>query len=293
MDEQPVSTDAEVAAPEPIATVKMLNLPEGTYRITVTDGARDGALCAEWVGPALQISPAPVLSEGTLELFPGPGTFDRWLQRREDSVLARIRGGSAGVLLTSLRQPDSAAMSIDICRVDNEDASPTIGAADWGDDEGMAAVVPLEVLAHIQRLGDVEFSGGSAGSPGRDLWVEGIAIRAPGLPTAEMLEYCAVRSDGVLTPWLNGESFCGSRGLGVALVGFALRIKPAFVHAYECAYGARFASGGSCEWLHDGALCQSNFAGDPIITLEVRIFELRAARKEAGDAVGTRSAEAG
>src|ERR1035438_3690473 len=91
-------TEAELAA-----SFKILKLPPGTYRITISGGAKGSFLYEDLKGPVLQISPAPVWSEGAVELLSGPGTFDRWLVRSEDSVLAKISGGTASLLLTSIR----------------------------------------------------------------------------------------------------------------------------------------------------------------------------------------------
>ena len=268
---------------EPVGSVKLIELPPGSYRITVTDGAPSRPLPGEVVAAALMISPAPVSSEGQVELVPGHGTFDRWLRWRDDSMTVVVHGTAASLLLTSVRPFDAAPMAIDIRLLEaHESPAPQIGPAPDGDaEEPSANLVPLGFLAHIQRVGEVEFAAGTIAGPNGDEWIEGFAI-LPQTDQASILEYSGVRADGAITPWHECGEFCGTRGMGLALFGFSLRIKPPYAETHDCAYGARFASGRILDSLHDGALCQSDMPDDPILAMEVRLFEHRVEGRKSG-----------
>jgi hypothetical protein len=268
----------DLAPIEPMASVKILTLPVGTYKITVTEGIDPVPLTENLTGPVLKVSAAPVYSEGSLEIMSGPGTFENWLRHREDSVIARIHGGTASVLLTSVRMPDMAAMSIDIRLLDADEAASISHELDleWSGDESPTPAVPMTLAAHIHGVGAAEFVGGKIESTARTAWIEGFEIRLAAAFPAPILEYCAVHADGIITPWLDNNTFCGTRGKGPALTGFALRVKPQLSHAYDCAYSATFASGHRCDSLHDGALCQSAVPDDPLVSMEVKLFELHA-----------------
>jgi hypothetical protein len=268
------SSSEEMA--ESVASIKTVELPAGAYQITVVDGLADRPRPDEWSPAAVMVSPAPVgSSKGFMEFHPGPGTHDRWLRCRDDSVIVKVHGG-ATLLLTSVRAPDAPPMSIDVRYIAPEQLPDHLPNSNWIGEEQGAPLVPLDLIAHIQRVGDVQFLQGTAAGPDGGQWIEGFSIALQSDTAAQIIEYSAVDVSGTVTPWLECGAFCGSRGRGLALTGFALRIKPHYVHAYECSYGARFSSGRSSSSLHDGTMCQSDLARDPIMAMEVRLFATRA-----------------
>jgi hypothetical protein len=201
-----------------------------------------------------------------------------------------VHGTTAALMLTSVRPPEATPMAIDIRLLEaHEAAAPQDGSAVEGDAlEASARLVPLGFVAHIQRVGEMEFEGGKIAGPDGDEWIEGFTI-VPRSGDAPILEYSGVRADGAITPWCECGEFCGSRGMGLALLGFALRIKPEYAETHDCAYGARFASGRVVDALHDGVLCQSDAPDDPVLAMEVRLFEHRTPGREPADRLAARS----
>jgi hypothetical protein len=82
---------------------------------------------------------------------------------------------------------------------------------------------------------------------------------------------------GDVTPWTSAGEFCGTRGTGVPLVAFAVRVNPAAASIYSCAYAGQFLSGTVVGPLSDGGLCRSESPGDPLVAIELRLEAARTA----------------
>ena len=110
--------------------------------------------------------------------------------------------------------------------------------------------VPTEILLHIERAGDRLFPGrGWVGALGRKLRIEAFSIRP-----LERLAPADVEMKGFLpnngeTPWVPGGTLCGTRGRGLPLTGFAVRVVAPQAERFEVAYqGSFFAGGISPAW---------------------------------------------
>jgi hypothetical protein len=75
---------------------------------------------------------------------------------------------------------------------------------------------------------------------------------------------------------------CGTKGMAVPLVGFAVRLKSSPKAAsYDCEYSAYFKSGQTVGPLKNGAPCRSTVANDPLEGIQVRILKRAGAEKSA------------
>jgi hypothetical protein len=179
---------------------------------------------------------------------------DRWLAFAGDSVIARVAGESAGLLLTSLRRPEDPALAIDVRRID----APLPATSD---------AAAAQIMVHVRQLGDLFFPGNAVGPFGPELWIEAFVVNSADASGAERFEYRGITADGFETPWLTDSVLCGSRGRGTPLLGFAVRPRVAF----DCRYVGHFSSGRSVGPLDDGSLCRSDLPGDPLEGIELRI----------------------
>jgi hypothetical protein len=267
MDPVPTTNSESTAATELAASVQVLTLPAGTYAFTVKEG---GASATNAEGsltlPALQVGLAPVRSPGTIEFLSGATTLDRWLTHSSDVIVAKISGGSVSLLLTSLRTPNSPVLAIDVRRVE----APVESVTPQTDYESSGAL-PMRVVAHIRNVGDIYFDDGWIGCLGDKLWIEAFAILSAGNLAPEAVEYCAVNTEGFQTPWLGGQELCGSRGMGLPMMGFAIRLKPEVADRYDCHYSGRFVSGNTVGPMKNGELCCSNVPGDPLWGIQLQI----------------------
>jgi len=277
MNPTPTKNDELVTSSEPVsqelaASVQLLTLPVGTYACTVKGGASADTPSEELTLPALQIGLAPMRSPGTAEFLAGATTLDRWLARGSDVVIVKVSGGSVSLLLTSLRLPSSPVLAIDVRRID---VQPNTGQPEVQSDSalpvGQPGVLPAQIVAHIRNVGDIHFNEGWAGCLGDKLWIEGFAIMSLGGLPPDAIEYCGVAADGFQTAWVSGQALCGSRGQGLPIMGYAVRLKPEFADRYDCTYSGRFVSGSARGPFKNAELCCSEVAGDPLWGIELLV----------------------
>jgi GT2 family glycosyltransferase/glycosyltransferase involved in cell wall biosynthesis len=257
------------------ASVQILTLPTGTYTFMVKGGGTTDTSAVGLALPALQVGLAPMSSAGEVGFVAREGTTDRWLARGGDLIVAKIYSDEASLMLTSVRLPNSPALAIDIRRLGDE-PFPEYAEAATGETEGD---VFTQIVAHIQNLGDIPFTDGLAGCIGR-LWIEAFAIRAAGQLSADSFEYYGVSADGFQTPWVGNEVLCGSRGRGVPMLAYAIRLKPEIADQYECTYTGKFMSGSILGPFKNGDLCCSEVPRDPLWGIELRITPRRVPEAE-------------
>jgi hypothetical protein len=105
-------------------------------------------------------------------------------------------------------------------------------------------VTRLRVLAHVENIGDLWVEAGAwAGRPRSRLRLEGFALAVEGELAPADLAYCAVLADGTVSPWLAPGAFCGTRGQGLGLRGFCVRLVGAPAWRYACVTAATFLDG--------------------------------------------------
>ncbi len=134
--------------------------------------------------------------------------------------------------------------------------------------------VPTEILLHIERTGDRLFPGrGWVGALGRQMRIEAFSIRPlEGLAPSD-IEMKAFLPDGEETPWVPGDVFCGTRGQGLPLLGFAIRVVPQWADRFEVVYQGSFFTGGISQMHQNGAECRSGTADDPLEAINIRVIE--------------------
>lgn len=144
-----------------------------------------------------------------------------------------------------------------------------------------------EIIAHVQGRGDMLARLGDwIGERGSQRWVEGFALAPKQRIAAEDIEYQAVLGRGWLSPWVEGGQFCGSRGMGLPILGLRVRLRGAAAEDYECVLQASFVDGSTCGPADDGEPCQA----DSLAPLEAFQVSLRPRGALSGGAGGGRAA---
>lgn len=174
---------------------------------------------------------------------------DGWLTGGGDSALIRVTSESAQILITIYQPVGSpeAAPKLRVLRL--SEAAPdgtTAGApaAAVTRKPRMVITEPHDIIAHIQRTGDVGESFGSwVGVPGSEMAIEGFSLTAPSDLTASDITYQAVLGRGWLSPWNEAGQFCGSRGMALPILGFKLKLSEAAAKRYELSVSATFLDG--------------------------------------------------
>ena len=124
-----------------------------------------------------------------------------------------------------------------------------------------------------------------AGRVAPGLWIESFGVRPLELLAAQYIEYKALTGSGFETPWLSDDKMCGTKGMAVPLVGFAVRLKGTAGAEYDCEYSGFFQSGATVGPLRNGAPCRSTVANDPLEGIQVRLVRRSQARTGAGEFV--------
>lgn len=249
------------------ATTQAVPLPAGFYAVTVRQGGQP-ALPGRVPLPSVQLAvPPDGASAGAVEILSSnPGA---WLTRAGDTILLKVAADSS-VLVTSYKNAlaGSEGLDIEISRVGAGGSAfqPAYAA-------GRIPEAPLprfDVIAHIQMEGDQTFPGGGwAGARGTNRWVEAFGvIPVEGLTTGD-IEYKAVNGSGVETPWTNGGILCGTRGQGMPLTGFAIRLRGAAAEHFDCVYEAEFVGGSRSGPCRNGTICRSDVLGAPLESLRL------------------------
>jgi hypothetical protein len=232
--------------------------------------------------PALHVGLGPGVRSDQVEFTAGPSTHGAWLFNKGDVLVTRINGTGATLVVNSLRAPGGEVLSIKVERLDARAEAPASAAPAASapvKTSGDAAALPVRIAAHIRTRGDMSFTDAPwAGRVAAGLWIESFSVRPLERFAAQDIEYKGLTGSGFETPWLSDEKMCGTKGLAVPLVGFAVRLKPSPTSAaYDCEYSGYFQSGATVGPLRNGAPCRSTVANDPLEGLQIRLVKRLAA----------------
>jgi glycosyltransferase involved in cell wall biosynthesis len=286
------------------ASVQVLPLPVGLYLFSVK--AATGSIerdSGKLNLPAMHVGLGPGTRAEHVEFLSGPGTEGAWLFASGDVLVARISGPGATLILTSVRSSSGDVLSIAVERLESRSlpaatAASTESAAPAPVEAPATAAapapallepppitlaspapdalsVPLQIKTHIRSRGDMTFTDAPwAGRVAPGLWIESFSIQPLKQLGAEDIEYKGLTGTGFETPWLTEDQNCGTKGISVPLVGFAMRLKPGpATAAYECEYSGYYRSGVTVGPLRNGAPCRSMVANDPLEGIRISIVK--------------------
>jgi hypothetical protein len=285
------------------ASVQVLPLPSGLYMFSVTAA---NPLTAKATGllslPAVHVGLGPGVRSDQVEFVAGPSTNGAWLFAQGDLLVTKINGTGATLVMTSLRAPGGEVLSIKVERLEARAAAPEVRrpapaavpaptpAASGRKRQAKRAVnaqrrpvksavstdgsLPLQIGAHIRSRGDMNFADVPwAGRVAPGLWIESFSVRPLQGFSAQDIEYKGLTGSGFETPWLSDAKMCGTKGMAVPLVGFAVRLKPSAATApYDCEYSGYFQSRVTVGPLRNGAPCRSTVANDPLEGIKIRLI---------------------
>jgi len=260
-------------AVEAAAAASIVTLEPGLFAVEIgpvaTPSHSDGALTL----PLVQVSPMP--SPGApVEVLGEAGRGEVWLGSGGGVVVVRAPPGGGAIVVTSLGPAGSRAAvpAIAVNRLGREEAAWPSPAAPTTPFSGRNREIPVEILLHVERLGDCRFGAqGWVGPRGQGLRIEGFGI-APleGLSPRD-LEYMAFQPGGAETPWVAGPQFCGSRGRRLPLTGFALRPTPNLAGRFDVVYSGAFLNSGIVGPRRNGEACRPALLDDPLEAMTVSI----------------------
>ncbi len=286
------------------ASVQLLPLPTGLYLFSVKAAAPTAERPAGQLSlPAMHVGLGPGVRSEQVEFVAGPGTEGTWLFAQGDVLVAKVNGAGATLILTSVRSSIGETLAIAVERLEgraqaaapvptqsenisvklpvaaaSEAGAPAPAAPKSKSDVVPAAdaqTVPLQIKTHIRSQGDVNFADAPwAGRVAPGLWIESFSIEPLKDLAAHDIEYKGLTGTGFETPWLSDDQICGTKGMSVPLVGFAMRLKPSpQTSSYDCEYSGYYRSGVTVGPLRNGAPCRSTVANDPLEGIQIRIVK--------------------
>ncbi len=289
------------------ASVQVLPLPAGMYLFSVkSSGLAASNDAGSLALPAMHVGLGPGADSTQVEFMAGSVGHGAWLFAATDLLVTRINGGGATLILTSVLSASGEALSIVVERLNGRAEAPATLKPEAGATtlpEQVKSVfgtadgdlpLPVRIGAHIRSRGDMSFADVPwAGRVAPGLWIESFSVRPLEKFGAGDVEYKGLTGSGHETPWLSDDKPCGTQGMAVPLVGFALRFKPnPGAAAYDCEYSGYFQSGATVGPLRNGAPCRSTVANDPLEGIQIRLVKRAAASPKAAVAAAAAPAAA-
>lgn len=280
-DTQP-APQTQTAAPAepaavPVAGVRLIRVEEGIYALRIGElGGTPGEVAGLAV-PSAHVA-APFAEDGSgveiVASFPRRGP---WLGREGGTLILRAPHGGGFVVVTVYGSPGEAVgeLALDLQRLDGPPGANTADTA-AGRSVSLTGTrdVPAEILLHIERAGDRLFPGrGWVGALGRRMRIEAFSIRPLEHLAPTDIEMKGFLPNGGETPWIPGGTLCGTRGRGLPLIGFAVRVVPQRADRFEAVYQGSFFNGGISETHRNGDPCRAAGANDPLEAINVRLIE--------------------
>jgi hypothetical protein len=293
------------------ASVQVLPLPAGLYLFSVTAGKPGSSHnTGQLMLPAVYVGAGPGVPAGQVEFVANDDAHGAWLFAHGDLLVTKVNAPGATLVMTSVRAPGGDVLSIKVERLDaRTGGQPAARLAVAATPTPIAAApvraikeVPrtpndglsLQTTAHIRARGDMTFTDAPwSGRVAPGLWIESFSLLPLETLGAQDIEYKGLTGSGFETPWISDDKICGTRGMGVPLVGFAIRLKatPAAT-GFDCEYSGYFQSGATIGPLRNGAPCRSTVANDPLEGVQVRLVKRTTAKVDAAaDRAGARGAK--
>jgi Clostridial hydrophobic W len=259
--------------PHLAAVASVVRLDQGLYALEIGGTPALPGRISDLALPAIQVSAPPGGQNPCVEIIGTSGDVISWIRHDGGTVVVKSPAGGGEVWVTAYGLPEHAVVPphVEARRLDHPRSN---GAA-----TGSLSTVPepdeirTEIVLHMERLGDRSFPGrGWVGNRGRKLRIEAFSIRPTETLAACDIEFKALGPNGRQTPWVTDAKLCGTRGQGLPLTGFAIRLAPHVGDSFDVIYEGAFFESGVAGPYRNGALCIPAIADDPLEAINVRVI---------------------
>jgi hypothetical protein len=253
-----------------VAEARLLSVEPGLHRLVIPASRVAARNVSGLTLPAVFVTAPPSRMGDAVELI-GAHDGGSWIEAAGGAVTLRAPMAGGHVLVTGYGPPGAAAIPLDIelhpidaVTVPSAPGSPPLRAA---------------VILHIEREGDCQFTaGGWAGRLGSRRRVEALAVRPLETISSGEIEYKVYSTGGRETPWVSDGRLCGTRGQGLPLTGFAIRLAPHLRSRFDVIYRGAFFASGPAPAARNGDACFALQRDDPLEAVEIRIVERQSTR---------------
>ncbi len=223
---------------------------------------------------ALQQAP---LGKGAIDFFPAEGISKNMLAKLGDTIVARVKGGIATVLITEYHMFDESIDPIDL-RIDRIDTSPAI----MRDYSVISAAEPnpviapstapasLTLIAHFQGIGDVQSHEGWAGMHDSTKRLEGFEVIWNDKPVGVDLVYTSTVAGSGPSSNVPAGTFTGTRGKRLGLVSAGFSLVGPNRHTYELS-GHIVFSGSAPRSIAPNQMMHGPTGTEPLVALHICI----------------------
>lgn len=135
-----------------------------------------------------------------------------------------------------------------------------------------ASSVSVSISAHSEGVGESVFPGGQwAGQYDTEVKLDGFSIALTGDADRLGLEYRVGNAQIGMTNWVKAGKYCGTRGKGVPLTAFAVRLTGGRADEFEVSYCGHFIGHGNGPVVRNGEACQSP-GNQPLAAIFVEVL---------------------
>ncbi|HMD66130.1 MAG TPA: hypothetical protein VKG22_05715 [Stellaceae bacterium] len=258
---------------QPSSMAKLVALEQGLYALEIDESLSLRGEVSGLQVPSVQVSAPRGDRDRGAEIFGISGHGDTWFDRAGGTVIVQSPPGGAYVLVTAYGLP-AQVVSVPDIRVRRIDRPRSNGAAARSADPAEEPEeVRSEIVLHMERLGDRRFPAeGWVGNRGKRLRIEAFSIRPVDTLLARDIEFKALGPKGRQTPWVTDAKLCGTRGQGLPLTGFAIRLAPQAAERFDVVYQGAFFESGVTGPSRNGELCTPPIGDDPLEAINVRLI---------------------
>lgn len=265
------------------ANVKILEFEPGLYSLNFGASVVTGDGLSGTPLPATQITGSPI---GRIEVFSAARQI-AWLGPEGGTVVVRIPSEGGHLWITTYRHANHQVppIEIQVTRLDQphqsgqaQSSPPPQSATGSGEGKQESSTrltteeIRLEISVHLERLGDRTFPAGQwIGNRGQRRRIEAFAIRPLEAISSQDIEYKAFGPNGRETPWVTDAKLCGTRGQGIPLTGFAIRLASHLRERYDVTYEGSFFDGGISGPVSNGRTCKSTRLDDPLEDVDIHL----------------------
>jgi hypothetical protein len=257
-------------------TAKILKFDHGLYALSIAKTGQPSSEQSGIVLPAIHIGNPPSDCLGKAEIVAASCDSTFWLGPEGGTVVVKAPLGGGHVLITTYEPYDQPgpALEVEVRRLDLPSGRLVRTENDAAGFEFMTREIKTEILLHIERAGDRRVAAqGWVGNRGKKLRIEAFSIRPLETLAAGDIEYKAFGPKMRETPWVSDAKLCGTRGRGLPLTGFAIRLAAHLRDRFDIEYQGAFFESGVSNPGRNGEPCTPQIADDPLEALNLRLTE--------------------